>query len=124
MPAFPSRFLDEMPGDLVEGLGETGPTYVRDEEEDYDRGQEDMETPFRQSRRSLIRRPSRQDAAAAEPAASRTAFRSGMRVRHAQFGDGIIMNRVRIGNDFKLTITFSRVGKKTLIERFAKLQAL
>ena len=124
MPAFPSRFLDEMPGDLVEGLGETGPTYVRDEEEDYDRGQEDMETPFRQSRRSVIRRPSRQDAAAAEPAASRTAFRSGMRVRHAQFGDGIIMNRVRIGNDFKLTITFSRVGKKTLIERFAKLQAL
>ena len=47
-----------------------------------------------------------------------------MRVRHAQFGDGIIMNRVRTGNDFKLTITFSRVGKKTLIERFAKLQAL
>jgi hypothetical protein len=47
-----------------------------------------------------------------------------MRVRHAQFGDGIILNRERTGNDVKLTITFSRVGRKTLIERFAKLRAL
>jgi hypothetical protein len=47
-----------------------------------------------------------------------------MRVRHAQFGDGIILNRERVGDDVKLTVTFSRVGKKTLIERYAKLQPL
>ncbi len=122
-PAPSSRFLNEMPSDLVEGLDETGPTYVRDEEDEYDRDRDDIETPFRQSHRRLNRRVSRQDAAAAEPA-STTTFRSGMRVRHAQFGDGIIVNRVRMGNDFKLTITFSRAGKKTLIERFAKLQAI
>jgi hypothetical protein len=47
-----------------------------------------------------------------------------MRVRHAQFGDGIILSRERVGHDFKLTVTFSRVGRKTLIERYAKLMAL
>jgi hypothetical protein len=47
-----------------------------------------------------------------------------MRVRHDQFGDGIILNREKSGNDIKLTITFSRVGRKSLIERYAKLKAL
>jgi hypothetical protein len=45
-----------------------------------------------------------------------------MRVRHPQFGDGIILSREKVGNDIKLTITFSRVGRKTLIERYAKLE--
>jgi hypothetical protein len=47
-----------------------------------------------------------------------------MRVRHEQFGDGIILSRERTGNDYKLTITFSRVGKKSLMEKYAKLKAL
>jgi hypothetical protein len=51
-------------------------------------------------------------------------FKAGMRVRHEQFGDGIVLSRERSGNDIKLVITFSRVGKKSLIERYAKLKAL
>jgi hypothetical protein len=47
-----------------------------------------------------------------------------MRVRHEQFGDGIVLSRERAGNEIKLTVTFSRVGKKTLVERYAKLKAL
>ena len=51
-------------------------------------------------------------------------LRAGMRVRHEQFGDGIILSRERSGNDYRLTITFSRVGKKALMEKYAKLKAL
>jgi DNA helicase-2/ATP-dependent DNA helicase PcrA len=51
-------------------------------------------------------------------------LRAGMRVRHEQFGDGIILSRERDGNDYRLTITFSRAGKKTLKESYAKLKAL
>jgi len=51
-------------------------------------------------------------------------LRAGMRVRHEQFGDGIILSRERSGSDYKLTVTFSRVGKKSLIEKYAKLKAL
>ncbi len=47
-----------------------------------------------------------------------------MRVRHEQFGDGIILSREKMGNDTKLVITFSRVGRKALIEKYAKLKAL
>ena len=47
-----------------------------------------------------------------------------MRVRHAQFGEGIILSRQRVGNDVKLIVTFGRVGRKTLIERYAKLEAI
>ena len=71
------------------------------------------------------------DAAAWRPPSSKesrespdSGLRTGMRVRHEQFGDGIILSRERSGNDYKLTITFSRVGRKTLIEKYAKLKAL
>jgi hypothetical protein len=47
-----------------------------------------------------------------------------MRVRHEQFGDGIVLSRERAGNDIKLVVTFSRVGKKVLMEKYAKLKAL
>jgi DNA helicase II / ATP-dependent DNA helicase PcrA len=51
-------------------------------------------------------------------------FNAGMRVRHEQFGDGIILSRERMGNETKLVITFSRVGKKSLIEKYAKLKQI
>jgi DNA helicase-2/ATP-dependent DNA helicase PcrA len=51
-------------------------------------------------------------------------LRTGMRVRHEQFGDGILLSRERAGNDYKLTIIFSRVGKKSLIEKYAKLKPI
>ena len=62
--------------------------------------------------------------AAVSSAPSGPILKSGMRVRHPQFGDGIVLNRERTGNDVKLTITFSRVGRKILIERYAKLKIL
>ena len=62
--------------------------------------------------------------APAESSRSAAGLQSGMRVRHEQFGDGIILRRERMGNDFKLVITFSRVGRKSLVEKFAKLKVL
>jgi DNA helicase-2/ATP-dependent DNA helicase PcrA len=61
---------------------------------------------------------------AATEAGAGPVLKLGMRVRHAQFGEGIIIKRERSGNDMKLTITFSRVGRKTLVERYARLEVL
>jgi hypothetical protein len=36
-------------------------------------------------------------------------------IQHVQFGDGIILSREKSGNDVRLVVTFSRVGRKTLI---------
>jgi len=51
-------------------------------------------------------------------------LKSGTRVRHAQFGEGIILSRERVGNDIRLVVTFSLAGRKTLLEKYAKLEAI
>ncbi len=47
----------------------------------------------------------------------------GTRVRHPQFGDGVVVAVVR-GMDAKAKIDFGRVGVKTLILRYARLEFL
>ena len=47
----------------------------------------------------------------------------GSRVRHPQFGDGVVIAVVR-GMDAKAKIDFGRVGVKTLILRYARLEFL
>ncbi len=75
-----------------------------------------------QKQNSAAQKPG--SAKAGSAGAGRSLLMAGMRVRHPQFGEGIILNRERMGNDVKLTITFSRVGRKTLIVKYAKLQGL
>ena len=129
LPSPPSRFFSEMPPDLVEGIAES---YVYDQRESYP---SEEETPSDgrswidvlndQIARTIPSGGGRQNRhTTVGPAQVFSPLKSGMRVRHAQFGDGIILNRQRVGDDIKLTVTFSRVGKKTLIERYAKLQPL
>src|SRR4029450_7457413 len=116
LPSPPSRFFSEMPPELVEGIGES---YVYDQREQY---LSEEETPG--DGRSWIELLNEQIARTAPSGRggqgrhtsveSRPAFpplKSGMRVRHAQFGDGIILNRERVGGDVKLTGTFGRGGK-------------
>lgn len=45
----------------------------------------------------------------------------GARVRHEQFGDGVILRTEGTGADAKLTVYFDRAGTKKFIARFAKL---
>jgi len=138
-PALPSRFLGEMPPELVEGP-ELKSDYAYEEDEEYEtvprelrRGSPRRDGEPRGSKTEGEEAPStiaelraylEQQRAASAQADAGAAFKAGTRVRHAQFGDGIILKRERSGNDMKLTITFSRVGRKTLIERYAKLEAL
>jgi DNA helicase-2/ATP-dependent DNA helicase PcrA len=141
MPSMPSRFLGEMPPDLVEGL-DLHAGCISEEEDDFevepeaartrtrrgtaepeaaDSGSEAIPGTLAELRTYVQRRFSRP--AAPEPGEG-PVFKPGSRVRHAQFGDGIILRRERSGNEIKLTITFSRAGRKTLIERYARLEAL
>jgi DNA helicase-2/ATP-dependent DNA helicase PcrA len=137
LPSLPSRFLDEVPAELVEGL-DTGEDFISEEDEDYweeDQEEEEFATSEEKIRAKRGARPrslaelrayvaQQNSAKSGRAASSGPVLKPGMRVRHPQFGDGIILSRQRTGNDVKLTITFSRVGRKTLIERYAKLEAL
>jgi DNA helicase-2/ATP-dependent DNA helicase PcrA len=136
-PSLPSRFLDEVPAELVEGL-DTGEDFVLEEDEDYweeDQEEDEFAASDEEIKAKGGARPrslaelrayvaKRNSAKSGSPASPGPVLKPGMRVRHPQFGDGIILSRQRTGNDVKLTITFSRAGRKTLIERYAKLEAL
>ncbi|MBZ5496487.1 MAG: UvrD-helicase domain-containing protein [Acidobacteriia bacterium] len=133
MPSLPSRFLKEIPEALVEGF-DTQAGYVFEESGDY-QDEEEEEDDATEERagvdagsqpRSLaeLRAYVEKQNSGKSGGGAGPVLKPGMRVRHAQFGDGIILSRQRTGNDVKLTITFGRVGRKTLIERYAKLRPL
>jgi hypothetical protein len=90
-----------------------------------DAGRSDEEIPrtIAELRSYLERVKSGSGSTCTEPAAPRP-LKSGMRVRHAQFGEGIVLSRERVGNDIRLVVTFSCGGRKTLLEKFAKLEAI
>jgi DNA helicase-2/ATP-dependent DNA helicase PcrA len=145
-PAQMSRFLKEMPQELLEGLEEPEffdqrPRYRNSFHESsgrYERSQDYQERwsktreepePLYQPKtiaelKAYIQKKEQTPEQAKAVSGAGPVFKTGMRVRHDQFGDGIILNREKSGNDIKLTITFSRVGRKSLIERYAKLKAL
>ncbi|HEY6448669.1 MAG TPA: UvrD-helicase domain-containing protein [Acidobacteriaceae bacterium] len=58
-----------------------------------------------------------------EPTGSR-GFRSGQRVRHPKYGEGIVFRREGDGDDAKITVQFSGFGVKKLVEKFAQLERL
>jgi len=51
-------------------------------------------------------------------------LKRGARVRHEQFGDGVILRMEGNGGDAKLTVYFDRAGTKKFIAKFAKLTRL
>jgi DNA helicase-2/ATP-dependent DNA helicase PcrA len=137
IPARPSRFFAEMPADLLEDFDLAGgqafeePGAYRREEDEWverrdaeeDRNRFTGQKAYPKSMaelRAYVGTKERQ----AKPQPKTPTLQAGMRVRHAQFGEGIILRRERAGADIKLVITFSRVGRKTLMEKYAKLEAL
>lgn len=145
-PSKPSRFLQEMPRELIEGLDDLpsrlyeawdrksqhfGRLYEEAEEYESDSDYEPApgsigrQMPahpksIAELRTYLKQQQSREKSAQASKTG--TLLKAGVRVRHKQFGEGIILSRERVGNDIKLTIAFSRAGRKSLIERYAKLE--
>jgi DNA helicase-2/ATP-dependent DNA helicase PcrA len=113
----PSRFLDEIPAELLEvvepvfstpapvtttfgrprrGPRRHGPTAEEEIQPDYGYDYED-------ENQSVI------------------SVRPGTRVRHATFGVGTILSVEPLTDDMKLTVRFADVGQKTLRAKYAKL---
>jgi len=93
----PSRFLLDIPADLVEG------------------DHAGVLTPAQAS----FQRQTRWDTRTAAPAATR--FRVGMHVRHPRFGEGIVMSSRLDGDDEEVTITFASDGVKRMAASLARL---
>ena len=130
--SLPSRFLAEVPMDLIEAAAgsqsEPGETrrYEADPELSEDYGYRRQRPPYGQSgyrrdappRSSYGRSPARRSGesrASGDPLV-------GTRVRHSKFGLGTIIEVEGEGEDRRLTVSFQDYGPKKLLERYANLQ--
>jgi DNA helicase II / ATP-dependent DNA helicase PcrA len=130
--SLPSRFLAEVPAELVEAafgsLSEPGETrrYEPDPEysENYTYGRR---SPYGQSPKSSGARASNSTNSPNQARASRAPRGSndpliGTRVRHSKYGIGTIIEVEGEGEERRLTVSFQDYGPKKLVERYANLQ--
>ncbi|MEA3345914.1 MAG: UvrD-helicase domain-containing protein [Chloroflexota bacterium] len=92
----PSRFLSDIPSELVE---------ERREDQESRRGQ--GQTHWEEAKK---------------PVAAQ--FRSGDRVHHPTFGDGIVVESEISGGEEEVTVAFEEVGVKRLLVSFANLERM
>ena len=102
-PAIPSRFLVDIPQDVIvsprQAVSEAGPSMGW--------------TPGVRARRS--------DGNLAQPV--KPGLTTGDKVRHATFGEGIVMSRTPSGEDFEITVAFKEgQGVKRLLLSLAPLE--
>ena len=117
----PSRFLQEIPSELVEVVAPVFSTPIRnattfgrprrggrryepaDAAGDRDEIQPDYGYDYENEDQSVI------------------SIRPGTRVRHPTFGIGTVLSVEPLTDDMKLTVRFANIGRKTLRAKFAKL---
>jgi DNA helicase-2/ATP-dependent DNA helicase PcrA len=107
----PSRFLDEIPRECLEFEEESHLLASADDEETL--------LPRLRSRSLRVRPPTDRNKYDAD-----LNYALGSRVRHAQFGEGIIVQTEGRGKGLRLLVNFEDVGQKLLLASFARLKIL
>jgi DNA helicase II / ATP-dependent DNA helicase PcrA len=113
----PSRFIDEVPAELVDRLLPSYPSSARQGNFPH---YEFRTNPYGGGRRVKEEQPSYsyED----EDQSLGASLRPGMRVKHAQFGTGTVISVEALNDDTKLVVRFAAVGSKTLRAKFARLE--
>jgi DNA helicase-2/ATP-dependent DNA helicase PcrA len=148
--SMPSRFLEEIPAQLMQDLGGASTRGQRATRSAYDEPRhysyEDEDQSYRPptANRAPARTPQRSSNSLdniaqffsargqkfsrpkidiPEPT-GKTGLRSGTKVRHPKYGEGVVFKREGDGEDAKLTVQFARFGVKKLVEKFAQLEKI
>jgi DNA helicase-2/ATP-dependent DNA helicase PcrA len=144
--SIPSRFLDDIPRELTEGGSPSIRRRQSKERISSWSGTSDrpgspshrpaisstygdqLHTPAEWSTEKPLPKPRNFDSEVPDGTALRNAgkpqFRSGLRVRHARFGEGTVIESKLLGNDEEVTVAFSGSGLKRLAASFAKLEII
>jgi DNA helicase-2/ATP-dependent DNA helicase PcrA len=120
----PSRFLTEIPQELVEDAGESR----RRPAAQYSGTTYNSVDAVTRALGGGARHPASAPSAAAKPAPGRKSsggkWTMGTRIRHPRFGNGTILRTEGDGDDLKLTISFMSHGLKKMIAKYAELEVL
>ncbi len=116
----PSRFLDEIPGELIERVM---PAYSSAPQGSFQHAHYEFRTnPYgRKGKGARFQEDSPAYSYEDEDQTPGGGLRPGMRVRHAQFGVGTVLSVEEHTDDLKITVRFNSVGPKKLLAKFAKL---
>ena len=119
----PSRFIDEVPDELVERIEPRVPSFY----------QQNLSSNF-EYRANPYRRPTSPGRTKEETPSYRYededqsrgggALEAGTRVRHQQFGVGTVISVEPMDGDAKLVVKFAGIGVKRLLAKYAKLQVV
>jgi DNA helicase-2/ATP-dependent DNA helicase PcrA len=142
--SIPSRFLEEIPPDLLQDLGTSRRTtsYSSVEPSHYSYEDEDQRPQYGQARQKPLNgyqgktynsigniaeffasRGKKFTLAEKNPEPSGVSgFRPGQRVRHPKYGEGMVYQREGDGENVKLTVQFNKFGLKKLVEKYAQLE--
>jgi DNA helicase-2/ATP-dependent DNA helicase PcrA len=121
----PSRFLTEIPQELVEDAGESR----RRPAVQYSGATYNSVDAVTRALGGGVRRPAAtSQSPAAKPAPGRKSsggkWTMGTRIRHPRFGNGTILRTEGEGDDMKLTISFMSHGLKKMIAKYAELEVV
>jgi DNA helicase-2/ATP-dependent DNA helicase PcrA len=114
----PSRFIDEVPAELVDRVA---PAYSSSARQGNFAHYEFRTNPYGHGGRRAREEPARYSYED-EDQSTGLALRPGMKVRHLQFGVGTVISVEALDDDTKLVVRFSNVGQKTLRAKFARLE--
>lgn len=120
----PSRFVNEIPDELIEHTGATSLASSRIERNEgfYSDFASDSPMDFYYSRNKINRGFSRPTQSAAKPkSAPKVSYSIGDTVKHKIFGTGVILSVQPVANDTLLEIAFDKAGTKKIMANFAKL---
>jgi DNA helicase-2/ATP-dependent DNA helicase PcrA len=114
----PSRFLEEIPAEFIEVIGErTARKRVAFEGATYNSA-EHITDFFRQ--RGIAIKPIAKLRGQRERL-DRSEIALGSRVRHPTYGEGTVLELEGAGEQRKITVSFPRYGRKKLMEKYAGL---
>ena len=118
----PSRFLSEIPQELIEPLNVTMfASKPRTTWGSAVNSVEGIEKFFSQRGQGLKVASSAPAIPSSRPAA-RARWRQGSKVRHPKYGIGTVLASEGEGEDTKVTVSFPGYGRKKLLERYASLE--
>ena len=114
----PSRFLDEIPSNLIEELSEIPEKKMN--RGDFQRMQANaFESAIRNSEVGFENEKSETANAAG---GRKSAFHNGDRVKHKRFGTGTVIEAQAMGTDSFLKVKFDTAGEKNLMAAYAGLE--
>ena len=123
----PSRFLEEIPDELLQRENQGMPVYEKKRMtfDDFDESGLPWERSSKISTfgQKPVVKPSFGKTFVVEKAASLD-YSEGDRVHHGKFGDGTVKSIVDGGKDFEVTVEFDTMGVRKMFASFAKLEKL